>query len=107
MNCGRLIAIMMMILFPVSTYAANAFLDAKNDKPVSATFRGTQRSDEIEEEEIPFTVRVVTTRVSKMDWGGIFKIEFTDVTSRNPKLPQDFSHFIATDNRIVPLNEEG
>ena len=74
---------MMMIMFiPVSVYAANPFLDARNDKPVSATFRGTEWSDEIEEEEIPLTARVVTTRVAKMRWGTIFKIEFTDLTSR-------------------------
>jgi len=72
MNCGRLIVILILISFPVSTYAANAFLDAKNDTPVSAIFRGTQWSHDIEEEEIPLTVRVVTTRVAKMNWGAIF-----------------------------------
>ena len=105
---------MMVILFPVSTYAANAFFDANNDKPVSATFRGTQWGDDIEEEEIPLTVSVVTTRIAKMDWGAIFKIEFTDATSRarNPagvrpkKREIRPDYFIVTDDRIVLLNEE-
>ena len=49
-----------------------------------------------------------------MPWGAIFKIEFTDVTSRarNPagvrpkKREIRPDYFIVTDNRIVLLNEE-
>src|SRR6267154_6520651 len=108
-------AIMMMTMWiSVSGYAANPFLGTMDDKPVSATFRGTQWGDDIEEEEVRLTVRVVTTRVAKMDWGAIFKIEFTDVTShaRNPtgvrpkKREIRPDYFIVTDNRIVLLNEE-
>jgi hypothetical protein len=108
-------AIMMMtMLISVSGYAANPFLGTTDDKPVSATFQGTQWGDDIEEEEVPLTVRVLTTRVAKMDWGAIFKIEFTDVTSRarNPagvrpkKREIRPDYFIVTDNRIVLLNEE-
>jgi hypothetical protein len=108
-------AIMMMtMLISVSGYAANPFLGTTDDKPVSATFRGTQWGDDIEEEEVPITARVVTTRVAKMDWGAIFKIEFTDVTSRarNPagvrpkKREIRPEYFIVTDDRIVLLNEE-
>ena len=105
---------MMLMLPAVSVFAANPFLDAKDDKSVSATFRGTQWGDDIEEEEIPLTERVVTTRVAKMGWGAIFKIEFTDFTSRarNPagvrpkKREIRPDYFIVTDNRIVLLNEE-
>jgi len=108
-------AIMMMtMLFSVSGYAANPFLGITDDKPVSATFRGTQWGDDIEEEEVPLTVRVATTPIAKMDWGAIFKIEFTDVTSRarNPgrvrpkKREIRPDYFIVTDDRIVLLNEE-
>src|SRR5258708_19746736 len=108
-------AIMMMtMLLSVSGYVANPFLGTTDDKPVSATFRGTQWGDDIEEEEIPLTVRVVTTRVAKMNWGAIFKIEFTDVTSRarnpagvRPKQREiRRNYFIVTDDRIVLLNEE-
>jgi hypothetical protein len=108
-------AVMMMVaLSRVSIYAANPFLNTPDDKPVSATFRGTQWSDEIEQEEIPLTVRVVTTRIAKMDWGAIFKIELTDVTSRGRKRARVRpkkreirpEYFIVTDNRIVLLNEE-
>jgi hypothetical protein len=109
-------AVMMMVaLSRVSIYAANPFLNTPDDKPVSATFRGTQWSDEIEQEEIPLTVRVVTTRIAKMDWGAIFKIEFTDVTSRGRKRARVRpkkreirpEYFIVTDDRIALLNEEG
>ena len=105
---------MMTMLISVSGYAANPFLGTTGDKPASAAFRGTQWGDDIEEEEVPLTVRVVTRRVAKMDWGAIFKIEFTDVTShaRNPagvrskKREIRPDYFIVTDDRIVLLNEE-
>jgi hypothetical protein len=96
-------------LLSVSAFAANPFLDAKDDKPVSGKFRGTEWGDEIEEEEIPLTAQVVTTRIAKMPWGAIFKIEFTNLKSRAPKkreMPPDY--FIVTDDRVVllPRTEE-
>ena len=98
---------MMMSLFPVLDYAANPFLDASNDQPLSAKFRGTEWSDDIGEEDIPLTARVVTTRIATMRWGAIFKIEFTDVKSRAEKQREIRpDYFIVTDNRIVLLNEE-
>src|SRR5881409_2079180 len=107
MKRRRLAITTMAILFSVSAYAANPFLDASDDKPGSTKFRGTEWRDEIQEEEIPLTARVVTTRVAKMPWGAIFKIEFVDVKSRvkkRRKIPLDY--FIVTDDRIVLLNEE-
>ncbi len=98
---------MISILLIVSAYSGNPFLDAPDDKPVSAKFRGTEWSDEIQEEEIPLTARVITTRVAKMSWGAIFKIEFTDLKSRAKKRREIRpDYFIATDERIVLLNEE-
>jgi hypothetical protein len=113
-NLQRIATITASVLLPVSVYAANSFLDAKGDKPVSAKFQGSQWGDDIEEEEIPLTMQVVTTRISKMPWGAIFKIEFADVTSRarnpagvRPKLREIRpDYFIVTDDRIVLLNEE-
>src|SRR6059036_591259 len=107
MNHCRLAISSIAILLAVSTYAANPFLDAKDDKPVSAKFRGTEWSDEIGRDEIPLTARVVTTRIAKMPWGAIFKIEVTDLKSRAKKhreIRPDY--FIVTDDRIVLLNEE-
>ena len=114
MNSQQIATITISVLLPVSVYAANPFLDAKGDKPVSAKFQGSQWGDDIEEEEIPLTMQVVTTRISKMPWGAIFKIEFADVTSRarnpagvRPKLREIRpDYFIVTDDRIVLLNEE-
>jgi len=97
----------MPLLLTISLYAANPFLDAKDDKPVSAKFRGTEWSDEIGRDEIPLTALVLTTRITKMLWGEIFKIEFTDLKSRAQKhreIRPDY--FIVTDDRIVLLNEE-
>ncbi len=95
------------ILLAVSAHATNPFLEAPDDKPVSAKFGGTEWRDEIQEEEIPLTARVVITRVAKMPWGAIFKIEFTDLKSRANK-PRQIrpDYFIVTDERIVLLNEE-
>ena len=100
------------ISLTVSAYAANPFLDAKDDKPVSANFRGTEWNDEFTEHniphDIPLTARVITTRIAKMPWGAIFKIEFTDAKSRAPEeheIPPP-RYYIVTDDRIVLLNEE-
>ena len=92
----------MSILIAVSTFAANPYLDAKDDKPVSANFRGQEWSDETTNGEIPLTARVVTTRVATMPWGAIFKIEFADLKSRaTQKREIGPLYFIATDDRIV------
>jgi len=98
---------MTMSLFPVLGNAANPFLDAPNDQPVSAKFRGTEWSDDIGEQGISLTARVVTTRIAKMPWGAIFKIEFTDLKSRAEKQREIRpDYFIVTDDRIALLNEE-
>jgi hypothetical protein len=107
MNGWRIAIITVSILLSISLYAANPFLDAPNGKPVSAKFRGTEWGDEIEQEEIPLTARVVTTRLAKMPWGAIFKIEFTDLKSRAPQKREIRpDYLIVTDDRIVLLNEE-
>jgi hypothetical protein len=94
-------------LLSADGYAANPFLDASNDKPVTAKFRGTERGDEISEDEIPLTARVVTARVAKMPWGAIYKIEFLDLKSRasRPRKIQP-DYFVVTDDKIGLLNEE-
>jgi len=43
----------MSIFLSVSAYARNQFLDAPDDKPVSAKFRGTEWNDDTSNEEIP------------------------------------------------------
>jgi hypothetical protein len=107
MNRCRIAIIAMASLLPVLGFAANPFLDAKDDRPVSVKFRGTEWSNDIEEEKIPLAARVITTRVGEMPWGAIFKIEFTDLKSRAEKLRQiRLDYFIVTDKWIVLLNEE-
>jgi hypothetical protein len=105
-NRIHILILTMSILFVAPAFAANPFLDAKDDKPVSADFRGTEWGDEIGH-NIPLSARMVTTRVAQMPWGAIFKIEFVDLESRAKQkreiLPQ---YVIATDDRIVLLNEE-
>jgi hypothetical protein len=107
MKSWRIATITVSLLLPVPAFAANLFLSATDDKPVSAKFRGTEWGDEIEQEEIPLAARVVTTRVANMPWGAIFKIEFTDLKSNAPQKREIRpDYFIATDDRIILLNEE-
>jgi hypothetical protein len=107
MNWCRIATVMISILLPSFTHAANPFLSAPDDKPVSAKFRGVEWGDEIQQDEIPLTARIVTTRVAKMPWGAIFKIEFTDLESNAPQKREIRpDYFIVTDDRIVLLNEE-
>ena len=104
---GRRMAAMMMCLFPVLGYATNPFLDTPDDQPVSAKFRGTEWSEDIGEKDIPLTATVVTTRIAKMPWGAIFKVEFTDLKSRAEKQREIRpDYLIVTNDRIVLLNEE-
>src|SRR6266576_6244148 len=110
MNRWQLAVTVITVLFPVLGYGANPFLDAKNDQRVSANFRGTEWSDDFPDEiphEILLTARVVTTRIAKMPWGAIFKIEFVDLKSRAPEPRKiESEYFIVTSDRIVLLNEE-
>ncbi|HJX97686.1 MAG TPA: hypothetical protein VJ281_02315 [Chthoniobacterales bacterium] len=93
---------LMSTLIAASAFAANPYLDAKDDKPVSANFRGEEWNDENINGEIPLAARVITTRVAQMPWGAIFKIEFVDLKSR-AKQKREIGplYFIATDDRIV------
>jgi hypothetical protein len=106
-RCG-IATVMISILLPTFTQAANPFLDAPADKPMSAKFRGTEWGDEIQQDEIPLTARVVTTRLAKMPWGAIFKIEFTDLESGGAPQKREIrpDYFIVTDDRTALLNEE-
>ncbi|MGB9476003.1 MAG: hypothetical protein WCE87_13135 [Candidatus Udaeobacter sp.] len=107
MNWCRIAIVTKCILLFTSAYAANPFLNAQDDKPVSAKFRGTEWGDEIQQNDIPLSARVVTTRVAKMPWGAIFKIEFTDLKSNAPQKREIRpDYFIVTDDRIALLNEE-
>src|SRR5436190_17008704 len=107
MNRSRIPTMTLLLSLAVSACAANPFLKAQDDKPVSATFRGTEWGDEIQKDEIPLRARVVTTRVANMPWGAIFKIEFTDLKSSAPQKREIRpDYFIVTDDRIILLNEE-
>lgn len=107
MNCRRLSITIFAILFSGAAYAVNPFLEAANDQPISSKFRGTEWSEDIGDKEIPLTAQVKTTRIAKMPWGAIFKIEYTDLKSRAEKQREIRpDYFIVTDDRIVLLNEE-
>jgi hypothetical protein len=107
MNLGPIATMTMLFLLLVSAHAGNPFLDAPEDKPVSARFRGTEWGEDIPQEEIPLLARVVTTRIARMPWGAIFKIEFADLKSSAPQVRKiEPDYFVVTDDQIVLLNEE-
>jgi hypothetical protein len=107
MNRRGIATILIPILLPFCAFAANPFLVAKDDKPVSANFRGVEWNDENIDGEIPLAARAVTTRIAQMPWGAVFKIEFGDLKSRAPEKREIRpDYFIVTDDRIVLLNEE-
>src|ERR1043165_1316630 len=92
--------------FAAGACGANPFLEAPNDRPISAKFRGTEWGENLAEES-PFAARAVTTRLAKPAWGAIFKIEFVDLKSKAAKKREIRPlYFIVTDEQIVLLNEE-
>jgi hypothetical protein len=103
---------LLLVLFACSvlsvrTLAANPFLFAANDKPVSVKFHGTEWNDEYGQKEFPLSAKVVTTRVAQSSWGAIFKITFEDISSKlDPKRELRPVYYIATDDEIVLLNEQ-
>jgi hypothetical protein len=105
LRLGRLIALATLIAGTV--YGSNPFLNAKDDNSISAIFHGAEWGDDIPQDEIGLSARVVTTRIAKMSWGAIFKIEFTEIKSHAEQKREITSeYFIVTDDRIVLLNEE-
>ena len=107
MKTVNLTALALALCATTAVSAANPFLNAPDDKPVSAKFRGAEWGDNIAQEEIGLSLRVVTTRIAQMPWGEIYKIAFTDIASRARNRRQiSPDYFIATDDRIILLNEE-
>jgi hypothetical protein len=106
MPARKVLVFLTLNLFGLNAQAANPFLDAKNDRSASAEFRGREWGENIPEDDIALSARVVTTRLAKMPWGAIFEIEFTDLKS-NAKERRKIrpEYFIVTDDRIALLNE--
>jgi hypothetical protein len=106
MHAGKAFLFLALNLFGLGAQGANPFLDASDDRAVSAEFRGREWGENIPEDDIALSARVVTTRVAKMLWGAIFKIEFVDLRS-NAKERREIrpEYFIVTDDRIALLNE--
>ena len=107
MNRRRIAAVTMLVSLVVSAYAANAFLDALDDKPLSAKFRGNEVERRRSRELKTYPAPDMTKRVANMPWGAIFKIKVTVSKSHAKKTPQIRpDYFIVTDKRIVLLNEK-
>lgn len=103
-----LLLLVASLMLPLSSRAANPFLDLPDDKPVSAKFKGSEWGDKIgSQKDLPLSARVVTQRVAKAAWGAIYKISFEDIVSKaKPKREVGPLYYIALDDVIVFLNEE-
>jgi hypothetical protein len=105
MNQVCRLATIMSILLGAPAFAANPFLDAKDDNPASINVRGNEWNDEYTNGEIPLAARMITTRIASMPWGAIFKIEFVDAKSKASQKREILPlYFIATDDRIILLD---
>jgi tetratricopeptide (TPR) repeat protein len=88
--------------------AANPYLNAPADKPVSAQFAGKALTikDGAVQAESPISARAVTTRVASMPWGAIFKISFDHVESQASAPPAiEPLFFLASDREILELTQ--
>lgn len=101
-NAGGLL----WILFVAAALAANPYLDAVDERPTFATFKGVEWNDEWAPDEVPLTARVETRRLAKTPWGAIFRTSFQTLASKAPDRRELTPlHFIVTDERIVLLND--
>ena len=104
MRSARLLVLTFAVLAEVAT-AANPFFNARDARPVSALFTGTEWGEEIDG-DVTLRARVVTQQVAQAAWGAVFKVEFTDIQSRAPTRREIRpEYFIVTDDRIALLNE--
>jgi hypothetical protein len=93
----------------LEAYAANPYLNAIDDKPHSVWFHGTQWGDgrfddpDTNGEKVPLTAKVVTTRIAKTDWGGIYKIAFENIKPPGRKFKPDC--YAVTDDYIFLIND--
>jgi hypothetical protein len=90
----------------VCASAANPFLSAPDDRPVSAKFRGTEWGDEVGRDDAPLRATLVTRRVATMSWGAVFELRFEQMQSRStPPRVIEPEWFVVTAERIYLLNE--
>src|SRR5579862_2458866 len=102
-----LLALLGCFALSANALAANPFLSAPDDKPVSAKFAGTEWGDEIGDKDLPLSARVVTTRIAHAPWGLIFKVSFENIASRAQNRREISPvYFVTTDEAIALLNEE-
>lgn len=100
-----LLSLLAFALTSLSVEAANPYLKATGEEPAVASFQGKEWGDEIESDHSPLSAQVTTQRVATMPWGALFKITFSDVKSKVKPRELRSWLFLATDERIVLINE--
>jgi hypothetical protein len=101
-----LLTLTLLALIPAAR-GANPFLNAPDDQPRTANFKGTEWGDNLGPDDLPLSAKVVTTRVASMPWGAVFRIEFQDIVSTSEeKRTISTHHFLVTPEKIVLFNAE-
>ena len=87
--------------------AKHLLLSASRDERALATLLGTEWGDEIGPKGLPFSARVVTTRVAKFSWGEAYQIAFEQVRSQTGKT-RTLSplYFLTTDKEIIRITAD-
>ena len=99
-------AVAVLLVGSLSANAANPFLKARDDRPVTVELRGTEWGDDINGHEAPLSATMVTRRVAAMSWGAVFQVRFEQIESRSqPPRKIKPEWFVVTDGRIYLLNE--
>jgi hypothetical protein len=106
-SLGALLLSVSLSLWSGVAEAKNPFLSAISDDRALATFSGTEWGDEIGRKELPFSARVVTTRIAKLAWGEVYQIAFESIRSQTGK-PRTLQplYFVTTDKEIFRLTAD-
>jgi hypothetical protein len=94
-----------LLSLAASAFAANPYLDLKDDQPVVAEYSGKEWGDEIQaptEAGIDFSAKVSLQRLAAMPWGQIVRVSFEPKGTRKIEP----LHLLVTDNEILELTSE-
>jgi hypothetical protein len=95
-------ALFALLALASAAFAANPYLDLKDDQPVVFQYTGKEWGDEIQaptEDGIDFSAKVTLQRVAAMPWGQVVRVSF------EPKGQRKIQplHLLVADNEILEL----
>ena len=90
-----------------SAQAANPYLQAPDDQPVSVELQGSEWGDDIDGGERPLRARLTTTRVAVLPYGSVYRLEFVSLPAPSA-MPRAIAPLLllATESELVSLASE-